>query len=193
MKLRRPSAEEHVHTWPTYPSPVDARPHYHRSNPGDDQRYPSAPTAPWSEPLLQSLMPLPQPHYHSPCLVSGEAYQQKSLRGAARQRPALSNNNVSPVRAAGRLLAEPLPHLLLLSGLLSSASAQHQLLCLAKHNPPLLAESARCPQNADVGVDQVGVLGIVNAAGVGEDLGLEPFPHLGCRGQTHTKVGQVEK
>ena len=74
MKLRRPSAEEHVHAWSTDPGPADAWPHYRRSDPSDDQSCPSAPPAPWSEPLLQSLMPLPQPHYHSPCLVSGEAY-----------------------------------------------------------------------------------------------------------------------
>ncbi|MNP29944.1 hypothetical protein D3C76_1229940 [compost metagenome] len=79
------------------------------------------------------------------------------------------------------LFAEPVTHLLLLASLLPSASSEHQLLGLAKHHPPLLTESARRPQDADVGVYQVGVIWVVDAADVGEDLALYPIPNTGGR------------
>ncbi|MNE69207.1 hypothetical protein D3C80_1649170 [compost metagenome] len=41
-----------------------------------------------------------------------------------------------------RLLAEPLPHLLLLPGLLPTAGAEHQLLGLTKDDPPLFGEAS---------------------------------------------------
>jgi hypothetical protein len=37
----------------------------------------------------------------------------------------------------------------------------------------------------------MGMILVVDAASVGKDLGLEPFPHFGSWGQTDTEVGEV--
>lgn len=34
---------------------------------------------------------------------------------------------------------------------------------------------------------------VVNAAGVGKDLGLEPFPNLGSGSQAYTEVGWLKQ
>ncbi|MNO66626.1 hypothetical protein D3C76_574210 [compost metagenome] len=78
----------------------------------------------------------------------------------------------------GRLLAEPLAHLLLLTGLLPPASSEHQLLGLTEDHPSLFCEPGRCPEHPDVGVEQVGMLRIMNAAGFGENLARDPLPYL---------------
>lgn len=88
-----------------------------------------------------------------------------------------------------RHFAEPVPHLLLLASLLPAASAEHDLLGLAQNPPTLLGESGRCPEHTDVGVDQMAVVFVMDAAGGGENLGLKPFPHLKSWGQANTEVG----
>lgn len=54
---------------------------------------------------------------------------------------------------------------------------------LSEHHPPLPGEPSRRLEHADVGVHQVGVIWVVDAAGVGQDLGLYPVPHTGSRAQ----------
>jgi hypothetical protein len=39
----------------------------------------------------------------------------------------------------------------------------------------------------------MGMVFVVNAAGVGKDLGLEPFPHFRGRGQTQMKFGRLRE
>lgn len=89
-----------------------------------------------------------------------------------------------------RNLAEPVTYLLLHPGLLPAPGAEGYLLGLTKYSASLLLEARRCPHDSDTCIQQAGVVFVVDPAGVGKDLGLEPFPHLWDWSQTDTKVGK---
>ncbi|MNJ52705.1 hypothetical protein D3C77_480530 [compost metagenome] len=66
--------------------------------------------------------------------------------------------------------AKPIAHLLFLASLLPTTSAEHDLLSLTKHHSALLSESRGRPQQAYIGVNQMGVLWVVDAACLRQDL-----------------------
>ncbi|RMS55139.1 hypothetical protein ALP64_200196 [Pseudomonas syringae pv. actinidiae] len=62
---------------------------------------------------------------------------------------------------------------------------------LAQHCATLLRECRRGPHDADVSIDQMGVVFVVNAAGVGQDLCLYPPPYAFGWHQAHEHVGLI--
>ncbi len=89
-----------------------------------------------------------------------------------------------------RHLAEPVTYLLLHPGLLPAPGTEDYLLGLTKYSASLLLEARRCPHDSDICTQQVGVVFVEDAAGVGKDLGLEPLLHLRGWSKADTEVGK---
>ena len=78
MLFRQPSSDKPQNTRGKHPRPPGSRVQNHPYQGKNNQRYPSPAPALRGEPPLECSVLSPQPHYHSPCLVSAKAYHRYS-------------------------------------------------------------------------------------------------------------------
>ncbi|GAO92436.1 hypothetical protein PSA5_06985 [Pseudomonas syringae pv. actinidiae] len=92
-----------------------------------------------------------------------------------------------------RYVAEPVTHLLFHAGLLPTTGSECNLFSLSQYSTPLLRECRRSPHDADVSIDQMGMIFVVDAAGVGKDLALNLLPNVISWLQSHENVGLIRQ